>query len=650
MILLLLACHKSADGLDSACDQVTGFLDADGDGFGGEGEASCSDQVVELGGDCDDADASVHPSAQETCNGIDDDCDGLADDDDDAAQGRTTWYADADQDGFGDPDVSTDACSAPSGYLADGSDCDDADAAAFPGAAETPYDGVDQDCDGADWDDLDGDGAALDDDCDDDDPARSWLHDEWCDDGVDNDCDGEVDSDCQFFGGVVDATPWQTVFGEKETVACCGGIAGSALVVGDVVDSGVPYLIMTSLYDGSDIAVMEFRPGQSDTSSAVGLVASEEYDEGAMDFAALSVADFDGDGVSDLVLGEPSTPGEVTVVSGPVTGSHFEGGSLAQIAGDDYKWGTPVVAGDADGDGSADLSIAAGDYGYSVGISVYLGPLSGAYTQWDRDYVIESGSTDWSTLGVAHTLADVDGDGVSDTVAVAGARFAGTYISPEVYVFSGPIVGDLSTDDADMVIEASGYQRLDDSPPALIGGEDLDGDGYQDVTMLASGSKEGDQHNAVWICSDLTAGGQDLGNADVRVDLWQDVVRPQVEVLDMNGDGNPDLAVSDPYQGGDGVLDGPGRVHLFLGPLAGTYSVDDADGWLEGEIAPFESCETDGCEHPGSLFGWSLENAGDVDSDGFEDLVVGSPGHEHDTSSNMKGPGAVYVFRGGGGF
>ena len=142
----------------------------------------------------------------------------------------------------------------------------------------------------------------------------------------------------------------------------------------------------------------------------------------------------------------------------------------------------------------------------------------------------------------------------------------------------------------------------------------------------------------------------DLSEADVRVDLWDEAYYPGAEILDINGDSHPDLVVSDAYQGGTGFRDGSGRVYLLLGPLSGTYdAVEDADGWLEGSIEPFESCETDGCEHPGSLFGFSLESAGDVDGDGFEDLLVGAPGFEYDTSSNMKGPGAVYLFRGGDG-
>ena len=62
-----------------------------------------------------------HPSCPaETCNGLDDDCDGVVDED---ALDAPAWHPDADGDNFGDPATTVEACAAPEGYVPDATDC-----------------------------------------------------------------------------------------------------------------------------------------------------------------------------------------------------------------------------------------------------------------------------------------------------------------------------------------------------------------------------------------------------------------------------------------------------------------------------------------------------------------------------------------------
>ena len=77
--------------------------------------------------------SAVYPGASELCNGVDDDCDAVADED---AVDPSTWYLDDDNDGFGDPADATQSCTSPSGRVADNGDCDDKNDAVNPAAIE----------------------------------------------------------------------------------------------------------------------------------------------------------------------------------------------------------------------------------------------------------------------------------------------------------------------------------------------------------------------------------------------------------------------------------------------------------------------------------------------------------------------------------
>ena len=231
--LLLLACSddKQEATTDSAqdsasddtCQEQEWYLDFDGDGYGNVDESvtACTapDKHVATAGDCDDANAAIHPDAEESCNGIDDDCDGETDEEGSADAG--TWYADDDGDGFGDPYDSVQACQQPSGHIDDDQDCDDGDEAIHPKAQET-CNGIDDDCDGetdeeggSTWyadSDYDGYGdpnntlvscdqpdgyvdPAAGEDCDDSTAAAAPAMPRDDCDAIDNDCDGDVDED-----------------------------------------------------------------------------------------------------------------------------------------------------------------------------------------------------------------------------------------------------------------------------------------------------------------------------------------------------------------------------------------------------------------------------------------------------------------------
>ncbi|RME24388.1 MAG: hypothetical protein D6798_11345 [Deltaproteobacteria bacterium] len=141
------------DAGDTGCgcpEPITFYADLDADGYGDPNNAveACTAPTGYVGNaaDCDDADGHVHPDADEACNGIDDDCD--AEIDEDPADG-STWYADADGDGYGDPDAPVVSCDEPSDAVSNDADCNDSDDAVYPGAPEL-CDGIQNDCD-AGW-------------------------------------------------------------------------------------------------------------------------------------------------------------------------------------------------------------------------------------------------------------------------------------------------------------------------------------------------------------------------------------------------------------------------------------------------------------------------------------------------------------------
>jgi predicted outer membrane repeat protein len=182
--LVFMTWYEDADGDDwgnpaideSSCDDLSGTHSLDNtdcddgsaalnhDDGDGDGTDTCA-------GDCNDGDAAIEPGAAETCNGIDDNCAGGTDE----GFPTTDWYADTDQDGYGNAGALTATCLDLSAtHSLDATDCDDTDASLNHDDADE--DGIDS-CTG---------------DCNDTDPAILPGATEVCN-GIDDNCADGID-------------------------------------------------------------------------------------------------------------------------------------------------------------------------------------------------------------------------------------------------------------------------------------------------------------------------------------------------------------------------------------------------------------------------------------------------------------------------
>jgi len=262
LALFTLACDDGGKDTASADLDMDGYTTADGD--------------------CNDGNADINPAAQESCNGEDDDCDGEIDEE---AADAYLLYPDADGDGYGDTEAETRSCEAMSGYIDIGEDCDDGNAAAFPGAAELDSGTAcmeDGDSDGYGSDSPGASTAEAGTDCDDSDESINPEGEEICD-GADNDCDGETDEDDAIYADI-----W---YADND-----GDGFGDASVYQTACDQPKGYVADNT---DCDDALSEVNPEASEICDGVDNDCNDEIDEGDATDATTWYADSDGDGFGD---------------------------------------------------------------------------------------------------------------------------------------------------------------------------------------------------------------------------------------------------------------------------------------------------------------------------------------------------------------
>jgi len=338
-----------------------------------------------------------------------------------------------------------------------------------------------------------------------------------------------------------------------------------------------------------------------------------------------TAGDLNGDSYADIIIGAPGYPngnyqGKVYVYHGSAAGLDVTAAftPAGESAEDWFGWSV-ATAGDANGDGYADILIGASLYGTSDSgkMYVYDGSASGLEAVPGFTTTGEN-SNDWFGQSVG-TAGDVNGDGYAD-ILVGAVQYPTGASRGKAYVYHG--AGDGLQLSPTFTLTGEDNRDYFGLPVATAG--DVDGDGYTDIIVGAYNYANGRGRVYVYpggweglsISPAFTATGENEGD---QFGAWV------ATAGDVNGDGYADVIVGAPaYPGGR-----RGKVYVYHGSETGLSATFGFT--LTGE-------------NSGDGFGFPVASAGDVNGDGYADIVIGAPGY---SSGNYRGK--VYVYYGSGG-
>lgn len=675
-------CNRRDDDCDGysdllAIDTITWYLDADNDNFGTTLTSlqACErpELYVDNTDDCDDTRADINPKADEVCDSADNDCDGSADED--SAIDATYWFYDADSDGFGDPSLSQRACAADVSYVADDSDCDDADPNVSPLAGEY-CDGIDNDCDtyidgprAVDvltwYADADGDGYGNADrpllscepidgyvpdgtDCRDQSASVSPIAVEVCD-TIDNNCSGDQDD-------AIDKLSW---FLDAD-----GDGAGGATVVMacDQPEGYVGYIVTDTVWGPSPSGVMDC----DDTTAAIWPGAAEicdgqdqncSGDESDALNLSLWFLDSDQDGTGDTLQSQAACeqpdgyvaladdcddtapgiyPGAPETCNNGVDDNcngrseacrlideHADTDASVVFYGAETGWCSVSAGQDLNGDLHQDMLVVIPEQDEA---RLVMGPIFSAALS-------SSTALRGESLSGVVGMVDLDGDGISEG-ALGG--------EDEVMLLVGPIpLGEsLEIEDSSLFLSSSGgFGRAISTGAALLVGApeasaaylytDLSGspalslsaaaDARAGTSVALVGDNDGDG------VEDLLIGGP--GGEDGGTVWWlSGTARGSVALADADREIIAGRSANlGSVVGGGADLDGDGAADLIVGSSdwggGGSIFVLPANS-ESGKISALVTGRIDGVE--GDTIGTTLPAVGDFDGDAYADLAVGT--------------------------
>jgi hypothetical protein len=349
-------------------------------------------------------------------------------------------------------------------------------------------------------------------------------------------------------------------------------------------------------------------------------------------YSVATAGDVNGDGYADLIIGAPmyneggTAYGAAFVYLGAASGLASSAHWMVEGEQASAYYGASVAtAGDVNGDGYADVIVGA--YWYSNGQTnegrayVYLGGAAGISTS--ASWSAESGVVGANFGDAVASAGDVDGDGFADVIVGASYFDNGQESEGRAFVYHGSATG-LSTSAA---WSAEGGQDYAFFGVSVASAGDVNGDGFADViagaryysngqtgegaAFVYHGSASGLQTSASWTAE----GGQAEGYFG----------RSVASAGDINGDGYADVIVG--AHAHDNGHSNEGRAYVFHGSAAGLSA---SASWTA------EGTQT------GASFGFSVASAGDVNGDGYADVIVGAYGYDNGETDE----GRAFVFLG----
>ena len=335
-----------------------------------------------------------------------------------------------------------------------------------------------------------------------------------------------------------------------------------------------------------------------------------------------SAGDVNGDGFDDVLVGTPWSRDNVN--SGLVM--EYDGSASGISASPDWTkndlpgcFGVSLSgAGDVNGDGYSDIIVGACNScsgfseNYETVYAFYGAETTGLPADPNWSYQVEVAGGEYFGCSVSHA-GDVNGDGYDDVIVGASGYSNGQTNEGRAYVFFGSPSG-LSAS-PDWVFESNEEYKFFGSSVNSAG--DVNHDGYDDIlagaggnpqAFLFLGSDEGPSTAPDWTYSDEICTLWSLDTAG-----------------DVNGDGYDDILLGDAVPMKQFI---DGYAYVFYGssglPSASPDWTVSGEGW----------------------FAYSVSQAGDVNQDGYGDVIVGAPYYSTAKAAKQFGVGMAYVYLG----